>query len=112
MYSNSLVSCARPCVGFPCAVGGGKVNADTLRLLKPDMRKLAAIDARGFIVTCRGIKVGASGQESLPSAADFESRFFAPSCGIDEDPVTGSAHCFLATYWANKLGRCEELHFS
>ena len=39
------------------------------------------------------------------SAADFVSRYFAPAFGIDEDPVTGSAHCALAPYWAGRLGR-------
>jgi predicted PhzF superfamily epimerase YddE/YHI9 len=38
---------------------------------------------------------------------DFVSRFFAPGSGIDEDPVTGSAHCCLAPFWADRLGKCE-----
>ena len=63
--------------------------------LSPDFRKLKAIEARGIICTARGREV------------DFVSRFFAPQVGIDEDPVTGSAHTSLAPYWAGKLGRTE-----
>ncbi|MEK8088647.1 PhzF family phenazine biosynthesis protein [Thermithiobacillus plumbiphilus] len=48
---------------------------------------------RGVIITSPGIDV------------DFVSRFFAPKLGVPEDPVTGSAHCELAPYWANKLGK-------
>lgn len=61
--------------------------------MAPDFRIMAALDLRGVIVT-------APGRES-----DFVSRFFAPNCGIDEDPVTGSAHCVLAPYWAQRLGK-------
>jgi predicted PhzF superfamily epimerase YddE/YHI9 len=42
-----------------------------------------------------------------PPDADFVSRFFAPGAGVDEDPVTGSAHCCLTPYWAAKLGKTE-----
>ncbi|MEM8734458.1 MAG: PhzF family phenazine biosynthesis protein [Planctomycetota bacterium] len=65
-----------------------------VRELAPDFARLAIVDTRGVIVTA-------------PSEGehDFISRFFAPSAGINEDPVTGSAHCSLATYWAPKLGR-------
>jgi len=55
------------------------------------------LDLRGVIVTARGDKV------------DFVSRFFAPRFGIDEDPVTGSAHCALIPYWAEKLNK-KEVH--
>lgn len=68
---------------------------DTLLAIKPDMKKLAKIDARGVIVTT------ANGVDGY----DFASRFFAPAIGINEDPVTGSAHCFLAPYWVKKLGK-------
>jgi predicted PhzF superfamily epimerase YddE/YHI9 len=61
--------------------------------LTPDFRRLKALDLRGVIVTARG------------STEDFVSRFFAPKFGIDEDPVTGSAHCTLAPYWAERLGK-------
>ncbi len=61
--------------------------------LKPDMGLLKKLDLRGVIVTAKGNKV------------DFVSRFFAPKYGIDEDPVTGSAHCALTPYWAKKLNK-------
>ncbi|WP_026876499.1 PhzF family phenazine biosynthesis protein [Jiangella gansuensis] len=67
----------------------------TVRNLAPDPAAMAAVDARGFIVTARA-DVGAP--------YDFVSRFFAPREGIPEDPVTGSAHCVLAPYWAAALG--------
>ena len=70
-------------------------DAATVRALRPDFGELAAIPARGFIVTSR----------SDWPAFDFISRFFAPAVGVDEDPVTGSAHCTLAPYWAGRLGR-------
>ncbi len=63
--------------------------------MKPDFRKLAEVEARGVIVTARGNDV------------DFVSRFFGPRVGIDEDPVTGSAHTSLTPYWAAKLGKKE-----
>ena len=66
-----------------------------VRRLTPDLARLALIPTRGVIVTSRA--------EGEPY--DFVSRFFAPACGIDEDPVTGSAHCCLAVFWADRLGR-------
>ncbi|GAA0968671.1 PhzF family phenazine biosynthesis isomerase [Actinocorallia libanotica] len=71
-------------------------DAGTVRRLNPDLALLATIDARGVCVT-------APAEDSAPE--DFVSRFFAPAVGIDEDPVTGSAHCMLAPYWADRLGR-------
>lgn len=68
-------------------------NEEAVRAVAPDFRLLSEVDARGVIVTARG------------DGADFVSRFFAPRVGIDEDPVTGSAHCTLAPYWAEKLGK-------
>ena len=59
--------------------------------MKPDFRKLALADGRGVIVTAPG------------SDVDFVSRFFAPQAGIDEDPVTGSAHTTLTPFWAARL---------
>jgi PhzF family phenazine biosynthesis protein len=59
--------------------------------LEPDMTKLKKLDLRGVIVTAQGDR------------ADFVSRFFAPKFGIAEDPVTGSSHCALIPYWAEKL---------
>ena len=67
----------------------------TVRRLKPDFTRLADIDTRGIIVTARADGAG----------IDFVSRFFAPRTGIDEDPVTGSAHCCLGPYWQTRLGR-------
>jgi PhzF family phenazine biosynthesis protein len=66
----------------------------TLRGLKPNHSLLRKLPVRGVIATARG-----SGD------FDFVSRFFAPGSGIDEDPVTGSAHCALTPYWAAKLGK-------
>jgi predicted PhzF superfamily epimerase YddE/YHI9 len=64
-----------------------------VRTLAPDMGKLAAFEVTGIIATA-------------PSEdCDFVSRFFAPAVGIPEDPVTGSAHCTLVPYWAERLGR-------
>jgi PhzF family phenazine biosynthesis protein len=67
----------------------------TVRGVAPDLAALAAIKCRGIIVTARGVE------------ADFVSRFFAPRYGIPEDPVTGSAHCALAPFWAGRLGKTE-----
>jgi len=69
-------------------------DAGTLRNIKPDFRRIAEISARGIIVTCR----------SDDARFDFLSRFFAPAAGIEEDPVTGSAHCCLGPYWQQRLG--------
>lgn len=63
--------------------------------MSPDFRQLTKVDARGIIVTAKG------------KDCDFVSRFFAPQCGIDEDPVTGSAHTSLTPYWSEKLGKTE-----
>ena len=68
-----------------------------VRGLRPDIAALGRFGLRGAIVTAR----------SNGRPHDFVSRFFAPGAGIDEDPVTGSAHCALAPYWAEKLGRTE-----
>jgi PhzF family phenazine biosynthesis protein len=66
-----------------------------LRSLKPDFAKLRELPMRGVIVT--------SGSQD--GRFDFLSRFFAPAAGIDEDPVTGSAHCCLAPFWAERLDK-------
>jgi PhzF family phenazine biosynthesis protein len=68
-----------------------------LRGLKPNFAALAALPVRGVIVTCR----------SESPEFDFISRFFAPAAGVNEDPVTGSAHCALGPYWQEKLGRSD-----
>lgn len=74
-------------------------SEDEVRSVKPDMRKLRQTDARGVIVTSRASN----------GKYDFVSRFFAPAVGVDEDPVTGSAHCCLTPYWSQRLGRNELL---
>ncbi len=67
----------------------------TVRALAPDLGAVARIDARGVIVTA---------QARPGSEADVVSRFFAPGAGVPEDPVTGSAHCAIGPYWAERLG--------
>lgn len=71
-------------------------SEEAVRACRPDLARLAALPARGLIVTAQG-----SGE------FDFVSRFFGPAAGIDEDPVTGSAHCTLADYWSERLGKTE-----
>jgi predicted PhzF superfamily epimerase YddE/YHI9 len=66
-----------------------------VRALAPDFGALGRVEARGVIVT----------SWSDVANADFISRFFAPSVGVAEDPVTGSAHCSLAPWWSSRLGR-------
>jgi PhzF family phenazine biosynthesis protein len=70
---------------------------EELRAMAPDFRRLSAVDCRGVIVTAR----------SSHAPFDFVSRFFAPAAGVDEDPVTGSAHCTLAHYWRERIGKHE-----
>lgn len=72
-------------------------NDEVARKLKPNFEMMKKIDTRGIIVT------------SLSSDAryDFVSRFFVPSIGINEDPVTGSAHCCLAPFWEKRLNKKE-----
>jgi PhzF family phenazine biosynthesis protein len=72
-------------------------SATAVRELRPDFVALAAIDCRGVIVTA------ASDEPRF----DFVSRFFGPRAGVNEDPVTGSAHCCLAEYWGERFGRAE-----
>ncbi len=68
-------------------------NEKQIREMKPDFKILGEIKARGVIVTAPGDKV------------DFVSRFFAPQAGIQEDPVTGSAHTTLTPYWSRRLNK-------
>jgi predicted PhzF superfamily epimerase YddE/YHI9 len=63
--------------------------------LQPDLRAVSRLGTRGAIVTAKG------------DTADFVSRYFAPQYGIDEDPVTGSAHTTLMPYWTERLGKNE-----
>ena len=76
-------------------------SEDVVRALKPDITLLSAVDVRGVIVTAR----------SADGRYDFVSRFFAPRAGVNEDPVTGSAHCVLAPFWAARLGKEEMTGF-
>ncbi len=71
--------------------------ADVARLM-PDFAALAALDRFAVIVT-------APGPGTKGGGVDFVSRFFAPARGVDEDPVTGSSHCTLIPYWAERLGK-------
>ena len=68
---------------------------DRVRRMQPDFVALRQLPSRGVIVTSQAETAG----------FDFVSRFFAPWVGINEDPVTGSAHCALGSYWAKKLGK-------
>lgn len=68
-----------------------------VRAVTPDFALLRRVDVRGVIVTAPASTPG----------YDFVSRFFAPAVGVDEDPVTGSAHCCLGPFWAARLGRTE-----
>jgi PhzF family phenazine biosynthesis protein len=74
-------------------------DESALKSLAPNFAALASLPYRGVIVTCRPNREGAL------HAYDFLSRFFAPAAGVNEDPVTGSAHCALGLYWSRKLGR-------
>jgi PhzF family phenazine biosynthesis protein len=102
---------ARPPAGLvealgiePSYVGKGRfdylVEVESERVLRemaPDFTGLAAVDCRGVIVTA----------DSSEPGFDFVSRFFAPASGINEDPVTGSAHCTLANFWHKRLAKAE-----
>ena len=69
--------------------------------MNPDFAGLSSLPVRGFIVTAKS---------DVPEY-DFLSRFFAPAAGINEDPVTGSAHCALAPFWGERLGKSEMTAF-
>jgi predicted PhzF superfamily epimerase YddE/YHI9 len=71
-------------------------NAQSVRRLSPEMAIIARMNRPGVIVTAPGDGI-----------YDFISRYFAPAKGIPEDPVTGAAHCMLAPYWAQRLGKTE-----
>ncbi|MCP3055392.1 PhzF family phenazine biosynthesis protein [Aurantimonas marianensis] len=73
-------------------------SAAEVEALAPDIRALGGLPPRNIIATA----AGAPG-----NAVDFVSRMFAPKAGIDEDPVTGSAHCTLVPYWAERLGKTD-----
>jgi predicted PhzF superfamily epimerase YddE/YHI9 len=71
-----------------------------VRALRPDLAALATLPVRGVIVTARG-----------RGRVHFVSRFFGPAVGVPEDPVTGSAHCTLAPFWSERLGRTRLLGY-
>ncbi|MGF1567115.1 MAG: PhzF family phenazine biosynthesis protein [Nodosilinea sp.] len=75
-------------------------SADIVRNLQPDFAAIKALPVHGVTVTSRGT-----------APYDFVSRFFAPALGIDEDPVTGAAHCGLSPYWRERLGKRECLAY-
>jgi PhzF family phenazine biosynthesis protein len=68
-------------------------NEEQVLEVRPDMGRIAELDAVGLIITAPG------------TDCDFVSRFFAPAAGIPEDPVTGSAHCMLVPYWAKRYSK-------
>ncbi len=98
----------RSALRMPVYVGRNKFDylvevssEEVLRSLVPDHARLRTIPVRGVIVTSR----------SSNADFDFVSRFFAPGSGVDEDPVTGSAHCCLTPYWSSRLGKSEMVAF-
>lgn len=72
-------------------------DEETVRTLRPNLALLAQLDSIGVIVTA----------PSTDTRYDFVSRYFAPQSGVPEDPVTGSAHCMLGPWWAQRLGKIE-----
>jgi len=106
--AKPAVAAAAP-AGLAAALGGAPVavakseydyvvelaSEAEVRALEPDFRALRVVNARGVIVTAAG----------MGGPYDFVSRFFGPAVGIDEDPVTGSAHCALGPYWQARLGK-------
>ncbi len=93
---------------LPTFVGKSKLDRflvveseQAVRSLEPDFAQLRQISMRGVIVT----------STSDDPHFDFISRYFAPGAGIDEDPVTGSAHCCLGPYWSEQLGKTEMTAF-
>lgn len=88
-----------PVLSFHKAYMNMAVLADeaAVRAVVPDLKAIAALPGDGLVVTAPG------------TGGDVASRYFAPHAGIDEDPVTGSAHCMIAPFWAERLGR-DNLH--
>ncbi|TDX44502.1 PhzF family phenazine biosynthesis protein [Orenia marismortui] len=76
-------------------------SEEIVRNIKPDFKLLESVKTRGVIVTSK----------SSSEKYDFVSRFFAPEVGVNEDPVTGSAHCCLAPFWKKKLKKDEFLAY-
>ena len=80
-------------------------SESVLRRLSPDMALIKTLPVRGIAVTC------APSASTKAKGYDFVSRFFGPSVGVNEDPVTGSAHCFLGPFWGKRLGKEEVLGY-
>lgn len=76
-------------------------SEDVIRNLRPDFGLLRKVEARGVMVTSR----------ASSTQADFVSRWFGPTVGVNEDPVTGSAHCCLTPYWSKQLGKTDMLAY-
>lgn len=72
------------------------ISREDFDAIAPDFGRLAEFETRGVVVTAAA---------TADEPCDFVSRFFAPRCGIDEDPVTGSAHCLLGPFWAERSGK-------
>lgn len=92
----------------PAYVGANRLDhlvlveaEETVRALEPDLALLATVPTRGVIVTAPSASPGFA----------FVSRYFAPRIGIDEDQVTGSAHCCLGPFWGERLGLAEMLAY-
>jgi PhzF family phenazine biosynthesis protein len=92
----------------PVWVGGNGTDSfvvladeKAVRSLRPDLARLRRIAVRGVVVTSR----------CDAGPYDFVSRFFAPASGVDEDPVTGTAHCALGPYWAERFGKSDLVGF-
>ncbi|MDH4379333.1 MAG: PhzF family phenazine biosynthesis isomerase [Vampirovibrionales bacterium] len=101
--ANEHTAMIQDVLGFqPLDIQAGKdllvvaPNEATVAEFNPCIERIAALPYRGVIITA---------QASPDSDYDFVSRFFCPQIGIDEDPVTGSTHCMLVPYWAQKLGK-------
>jgi PhzF family phenazine biosynthesis protein len=101
--ANEHIATIQDALGFqPVDVQGGKdllvvaPKEATVAQFKPCIERIAALPYRGVIITA---------QADPDNDCDFVSRFFCPQIGIDEDPVTGSTHCMLVPYWAQKLGQ-------
>ncbi len=99
-----LIGLSETLGAVPCFAGSNGVDLlveledeETVRRLAPDIAAIKKLPFRGVIVTAKASTPG----------LDFVSRFFAPAVGIDEDPVTGSAHTFLTPYWSIRLARTE-----
>lgn len=101
LVDESLKATIEKCIGIePSELFKGKTDyiavidsEQQLKNIQVDLNEISKLDARGLIVTSRG------------DSTDFVSRFFAPQSGINEDPVTGSAHTSLIPFWFEKLGR-------